>query len=260
MTTDLRTLTSKYLSRLADDQRLSPATIQSYRHDLSVFVDWLEDQSINDWDQVDQWTITSWEKEQNQAQATIRHHLLSLQRFFRYWQGQGVLDHNPVDLIEIPTNDGVIQDLPFTSAEMERLLNRIKLTEFSQLQVRLMIELLYSTGMQVSELCNLRLSDFQFDLQVIQLNDRVVLYDDQTAMVLKWYLMDLKPTADQFMFERTNDQPFSRQVVWQLVRQAGEEAGLENVSPRRIRQSFIARLQENGAPASLILTLLGRRS
>ena len=44
------------------------------------------------------------------------------------------------------------------------------------------------------------------------------------------------------------------------MRQAGEEAGLENVSPRRIRQSFIARLQENGAPASLILTLLGRRS
>lgn len=258
MTTELRTLTNEYLVNLADAKNLNAATIQSYRHDLAVFVDWLENQDINDWHQVDQNTLLAWLTEQTQAKATIRRHLLSLQRFFRYWQSRSVLDDNPVDLVELPVNDVTNPDQPLTKAEMERLLGRIKLTEFSQVRTRLMIELLYSTGMRVSELCKLKVSDFQFDLQTIQLSDRVVLYDDQTAMVLRWYLMDLQPQADQHLFERTPKQPFSRQLIWQLIRQAGTEAGFDNVSPRRIRQSFIARLTENGAPLTLIQTLLGR--
>ena len=54
MTTELRTLTNEYLVNLADAKNLNAATIQSYRHDLAVFVDWLENQDINDWHQVDQ--------------------------------------------------------------------------------------------------------------------------------------------------------------------------------------------------------------
>lgn len=245
---------ASYQAWLAD-QPLQPRTKAAYLQSVLQFENYFQSIGIHQWSQIDQWTLQHWQRQQTTSPTTQRRQLLQLGHFFTYAQRQRWLQTNPVSKMHLPsaTSHSVA---PLTGKQIQHVLTQLRVDDPQQLRTRLMIELLYTTGMRAQELTQVKLTDLQLDLQVIQLPRRIVLFDDLTATTLQTYLASL-PADQVYLFESRSQQPLTRQAIWQRVKQAGVKAGVAELAPAQLRASFVARLTENGAPPTLIQTLLG---
>ena len=236
-------------------QPLQARTKDAYYQSVLQFKNYFQSIGIQQWTQIDQWSLQHWQRQQTTSPSTQRRQLLQLGHFFAYAQQQQWVQTNPVHKMKLPTAQPTAVR-PLTGEAIQQVLDQLAVTDVQQLRTRLMIELLYTTGMRAQELTQVKVTDVQVAIQVIQLPKRVVLYDDLTATTLKQYLTTLSP-AQVYLFEARGQQPITRQAVWQRVKQAGRQAGVTEFTPAKLRASFAARLQENGAPPTLIQTLLG---
>lgn len=237
------------------EQPLRPRTRAAYLQSVLQFKNYFQSIGIQQWVQIDQWTLQHWQRQQTTSPTTQRRQLLQLGHFFTYAQRQRWLQTNPVSKMQLPTAQSKSVS-PLAGEQIQQVLNQLSITDWQQLRTRLMIELLYTTGMRAQELAQVKLTDLKPALQVVQLPQRIVLYDDLTAATLQAYLTTR--TAEQvYLFESRSHQPLTRQAIWQRVKQAGAHAGVDNFAPAQLRASFAARLTENGAPPTLIQTLLG---
>ena len=259
-----------YLHYLTIERGLSLNTRKSYERDLLQYLHYLEDEQITSWQDVDRYVVINYlEKmhDEKKAPATVTRMITSLRRFHQFLRQELLTDHDPMQHIDTPKK---VQKLPSTLSltEVERLIETPDTTKNLGIRDRAILEVMYATGMRVSELVGLKLSDLHLSLGLVQTlgkgdKERIIPLGDYAIQWLERYLDEARPLlvanpSETHVFVNHHGTGLSRQGIWKNLKQLVREAGInKEVTPHTLRHSFATHLLENGADLRTVQELLG---
>lgn len=260
-----------YLHYVTVERGLSANTRASYRQDLVQFFNYLiKEKDSCPLKDVDRFTILDFLKVlegQGKSRNTVIHMVSSLRKFFQYAFNNQLLDKNPMDRVDPPKK---AQSLPavLTVSEVDALLAVPDTNTPLGLRNRTMLEVMYATGLRVTELVNLKLDDLHLEIGLIQTlgkgdKERIIPIGDVAVKWLKRYLQESRPFLGKqqqvdVIFLNDHGRKLTRQGVWKLIKQMVQRAGItKDVSPHTLRHSFATHILENGADLRIVQELLG---
>ena len=263
-------LISAYENYLNKVKQASANTVFSYMRDIRQFSEWLVrngDASVLDVTEMNIGAYLSYLQQEGRSAATVSRNLASLKNFYSYLVSTGFLEESPVSA-QIHVDRGQ-KKLPqvLTSAQVDKLLAQPAALDPKGIRDKAMLEVLYATGIRVTELIDLNITDVLTDLKSIKIggtrkNRSIPLYPGALA-ALNRYLRESRPLmvsdADESaLFVNVNGSRMSRQGFWKILKQYQTKAGIEvEITPHTLRHSFAVHLIENGADLSSVKELMG---
>ncbi|MGX7013667.1 site-specific tyrosine recombinase XerD [Vagococcus silagei] len=262
----------EYLHYLKIERGLSENTILSYRRDLTSYLLFLEKANVTSWDDISRYFILDFleqMKQDNKSSATIIRMISSLRRFHQFLRQERYAEADPMQHIDTPKKQ---QHLPQTLSveEVERIIEAPDTTTILGIRDRTILEVMYATGLRVSELINLKLDNLHLSLGLLQTvgkgdKERIVPLGDTAISWVEQYLDEVRPSLvlkaneDQgYLFLNYQGTGFSRQGIWKNLKVYVVEAGItKEVTPHTLRHSFATHLLENGADLRVVQELLG---
>ena len=263
----LRALSVRWADSLLAQRGLSTNTVKAYTQDVDDFFLFLgalgesgaplEERTI--------FLYLAWLRSRGCTGRTLARRLASLRSFFLFAQEEGVLTHNPAELMENPKLPRRLPEV-LSREEMERVLSAPRAGEKSGVRDRCMLELLYACGVRVSELCGLAVGDVDRQRGLIRVwgkgaKERLVPLHGLMLGLLEQYTAHWRPLfhpAGDALFVNRSGRALTRQYVWKMVKNYVAQAGIcRNVSPHTFRHSFATHLLEGGADLRSVQTLLG---
>lgn len=250
---------------------LSANTRQAYERDLRLFCKTLGFKNSDALVNVNREQITGYMtqlKEKGLAAATIARKLAAIKAFYRFMTAEGYMDVNPAEVVEAGTK-GIKLPRVLSEDEVVRLLNQPDITTAEGFRDRTMLEVLYATGMRVSELINLTLERVDLNMKYIIAfgkgsKERIVPLGSVAAEFLQQYLEKVRPKlthADRntnIVFLAFGGHELTRQRFWQIIRAYGRKANINKaLTPHILRHSFATHLLDNGADLRSVQELLG---
>lgn len=252
-----------FLARLTSQGR-RPATVAAYRTDLRDLARWLEGEGIPDWGAVDQATLTAYLGQLQAAgrrPTTLRRRVASIKAFFNDRQLHTAPAANPALLLQGPRVTPAGGPPPLTVTESDALLRALAQTGPARSRDRALGALMVATGARVSEVRALNWGQVDLALGLVELTGplvRLVPLDDRAQAALTTLAGAAGSPGSGAVFMSQRGHRLTRQAIWQLLRQAGQVAGIVGtVTPQRIRDGFAVRLLKHGADLPLLQTLLG---
>ena len=259
---------NEYLEYLNIDKKYSNNTILSYHNDLKIYLNFLKEKSVLKVQEKDVQLFLNQER-QDKNSRTIAHLLTVLNNFYQFLLKNQYLSKNPVEYIELPKLKKTLPTV-LSHKEIESLLDIELVTKYDY-RNKAMLELLYSSGLRVSELVNLTVYDVQLSENIVRIigkggKERIVPIDDYATKYLTIYMTEYRP---QLMKKQiTNDlflnnlgKKISRQAMFKIIQQIALKKGIRtHFSPHTLRHSFATHLLENGADLRSIQELLGHSS
>lgn len=267
-----REMVRRYVRYLKLQRNMSGNTLDAYQHDLRKLLDYLKGMGK------DPREVQLEDLEQFSAglhdigiHARSQCRILSgVRSFFRFLQLDGYRDDDPTELLESPQ---IGQHLPevLTTAEVDRLEESIDLSKWEGHRNRAIIEVLFSCGLRVSELTNLKLSNLYLDDQFIRVmgkgsKERLVPISKRAIQELKnWFdnrcKMTIKPGEEDYVFLNRRGAHLTRVMILIMIKRQAELAEItKTISPHTLRHSFATALLEGGADLRVIQALLGHES
>ncbi len=258
-----------WLERLAVERGLSPATIDAYRRDLGRLGAWLEGRGGESLEQASQGTLAEhlrWLSRRQISPRSTRRALAAMRGFYADLVDGGERSENPVEHLESPRLWKRLPDV-LSEQEVERLLSAPDLSTSRGVRDRAMLELLYATGLRVSELVGLRLQ--QLDLEggfVLAFGkgqkERIVPVGEAAELRLRAYLERVRPALARgrhdAVFVNQRGAAMTRQGFWKILKGYGRSAGIDaRLSPHVLRHSFATHLLEHGADLRAVQAMLG---
>ena len=250
---------------------LSANTRQAYERDLRLFCKMLgfknSDALVNVSREQITWYMTQL-KERGLAAATIARKLAAIKAFYRFMTAEGYMDANPAEVVEAGTK-GIKLPRVLSEDEVVRLLNQPDITTAEGFRDRTMLEVLYATGMRVSELINLTLERVDLNMKYIIAfgkgsKERIVPLGSAAAEFLQQYLEKVRPKLTHagrntnIVFLAFGGHELTRQRFWQIIRAYGRKANINKaLTPHILRHSFATHLLDNGADLRSVQELLG---
>ena len=199
--------------------------------------------------------------------SSIKLVVVALKIFFRFLAGKGIIVRDPTEALALPRIERYLPET-LNELQMEQFLEKIDTKAVHGLRDRAMIELLYASGLRISELANARLEDFNFEQRIVRVTGkgnktRLVPVGRKACEALAAYLSAERPklvkprtSSEIFLSERGTKLTTAR--IWQIVKQHAQRSGLEkNVYPHLLRHSFATHLLSNGADLRIIQEMLG---
>ena len=258
---------------LRNERRYSELTIQAYQRDLKEFEDFLLKSGGLQFDQIgyqDVRLFVAFLTERQLSRTTIARKLSSLRSFFKYALQRNWTAVNPLELIQYKSKK---QRLPefFYENEINSILDAAEQDEHpSALRNIALLELLYATGMRVSECCELTLQQIDFTLQIIRVigkgnKERIVPVGDQAIRAIRQYQMELReellipqsPYSD-YLFLSDKGKPLTAAQVRTILNRLVDKHGLNlSIHPHKLRHTFATHLLNNGADMRSVQELLG---
>lgn len=260
-----------FLEYLTVELGLSANTRQAYERDLRLFCKTLGFKNSDALVNVSREQITGYMtqlKEKGLAAATIARKLAAIKAFYRFMTAEGYMDANPAEVVEAGTK-GIKLPRVLSEDEVVRLLNQPDITTAEGFRDRTMLEVLYATGMRVSELINLTLERVDLNMKYIIAfgkgsKERIVPLGSVAAEFLQRYLEKVRPKlmhADRnsnIVFLAFGGHELTRQRFWQIIRAYGRKANINKaLTPHILRHSFATHLLDNGADLRSVQELLG---
>jgi len=261
----------QFIVWLAIERGLSTNYQLSTRRSLETFCHWLtQHASSNSLAEVEPGHITDflvWRKRAGLAAASIKLEAVAIRIFFRFLLARNILSKNPAENLAIPRIESYLPET-LNASEVERLLESIHPTDPRGLRDRALLELLYASGLRVSELCQARLENLNLDEGMIRVTGkgnktRIVPVGQKACEALQCYLASERPQlvssrSGAEIFLSVRGRKLTPQRVWQLLKQYAARAGLDtNVYPHLLRHSFATHLLSGGADLRIIQELLG---
>lgn len=258
----------KFVQYMREVRKTSDNTVVSYERDLKKMNQFFVEQGM---DQVNQVTLTMlnayilFQEKQGRKSSTISRSVAALKAFFGYLYKQGDIAENVAEELKAPK---VEKKMPgfLTKEETVRLLEGTKGKTPKELRDSAMLELLYATGIRVSELISLEVSDVNLTMEYIVCRDgkkeRIVPFGGVAKQALELYLRDGRPALSEannfYLFTNCSGQAMSRQGFWKLVKAYGRKAGItRELTPHMLRHSFAVHLVSNGADLYSVKEMLG---
>ncbi|EJE98481.1 integrase/recombinase XerD/RipX family protein [Liquorilactobacillus mali KCTC 3596 = DSM 20444] len=234
------------------------------------FIAFLETRKIDKFTVITRQIIVDFlELESNQQKATssIVRSVTSLRKFFQYLVEEGIIQNDPMELIDAPKKSEHLPEVLSTS-EVEKLLNSPDTSKPLGIRNRAILELMYATGLRVSEVINIQLADLHLSLGLIQTigkgqKERIVPIGDKAISWVEKYLNNIRPRLlkkqqSNFLFLNHHGRKLTRQGIWKNLKADVLRAGIEkNVTPHTLRHSFATHILENGADLRIVQELLG---
>jgi len=254
---------------LTEEKRASKNTLSSYMRDLKQFGMYLETHTNASYETANQNMLSdyiNWMRSSGKSVATVSRNIASLKNFYGYIIRAGVIDENPA-LKLVP--DKSVQKLPqiLTSKEVELLLEQPECTDMKGYRDRAMLELLYATGIRVSELIALDLHDLNVSAGVVRCHgrekERMIPLYPAAIKALSEYAEFIRPQMisnpdEESLFVNISGDRMSRQGFWKIIKTYQTKAKIEKtITPHTLRHSFAAHLLENGADLRSIQEMLG---
>lgn len=252
------------------ERGLSKRTLSAYQHDLENCIEFLARQGITDPNHVTPTVLRTWIfslHEVGLAPSSIRRAQSAVRTFFRFLLAEGWLSVDPTERLESPKIRDRLPEF-LTKEETQRLLNSPNPQKSLYWRDRSILELLYASGVRVSELVGLLISGLDLDDSFITVfgkggKERIVPVGVPALLTLRRYLSELRPKLDQaegrgHVYLNARGRPLTRESVWKLVRDSGRRADInKNVSPHTLRHTFATHLLEGGADLAAVQELLG---
>lgn len=250
---------------------LSANTRQAYERDLRLFCKTLGFKNSDALVNVSREQITGYMtqlKEKGLAAATIARKLAAIKAFYRFMTAEGYMDANPAEVVEAGTK-GIKLPRVLSEDEVVRLLNQPDITTAEGFRDRTMLEVLYATGMRVSELINLTLERVDLNMKYIIAfgkgsKERIVPLGSVAAEFLQHYLEKVRSKLTHagrntnIVFLAFGGHELTRQRFWQIIRAYGRKANINKaLTPHILRHSFATHLLDNGADLRSVQELLG---
>lgn len=261
-------LIADFIHYLNVERGLAKATQTSYQQDLITFSAWLAARKRRTFPE-EFGTIQSFLKEQNatKAPASVSRLISALRKFYRFLLREGAISADPMTKIDTPKR---AQHLPATlsSQEVDALMAKPDTDKPLGLRDRAIFELMYATGLRVSEVVDLRLDQLHLAMNLLQVTgkgdkERLVPISPQATQWVDRYLQEARPkllkrVQPKNVFVNFHGGPMTRQGIWKNLKAYIASIGIEkDVTPHTLRHSFATRLLENGADLRVVQELLG---
>lgn len=262
-------LVAAYENYLLNIKHASANTVASYMRDIRQFTEYvldIEDIPLESCDRDCICRYTQHLTNNGKSASTIARCIASLKSFYSFCQGEGFVSENPVH--EIPQQKAE-KKLPqiLTGREVELLLEQPKCTDMKGYRDKAMLETLYATGMRVSEMISLNVSDVSVAGAFIKCEGsgkfRIIPLYPAAVKALTTYLTDIRPKMvsgpeEEALFVNINGDRMTRQGFWKIIKHYQETAQIsKDITPHTLRHSFAAHLLENGADLRSLQEMLG---
>lgn len=258
-----------FITYLHNVKKMSQNTELSYKRDLSKLCRYMQEQGITSPASITATNLNSYilylEKNKFSA-ATISRNIACIKTFYHYLYKEGKVKADVSDTLKAPKVEKKIPEI-MTTKEVVRLLEQPKGNGPKDIRDKAMLELLYATGIRVSELISLSIDDVNMQMGFIVCHDankeRVIPFGHEAKASLQKYLDTardsmLEDKKSNILFVNCSGQPMSRQGFWKLIKYYAKKAGIEaDITPHTLRHSFAAHLVENGADLRSVQEMLG---
>lgn len=260
---------NQYEDYLKNIKKASDNTLSSYLRDLRQLKGYLELHTEEDFLTVSPEELaeyTQWMKGQGKSVPTISRSIASIKNFYKFLMSRNLVDENPAMGL-VP--EKAVQKLPqiLTGKEVELLLEQPECTDLKGYRDRAMLELLYATGIRVSELIALDASDVNISAGIIRCRghekERIIPLYPAAIRALAEYVEFIRPqmlasSDESSLFVNVSGERMSRQGFWKIIKTYQTKASIEKtITPHTLRHSFAAHLLENGADLRSIQEMLG---
>lgn len=259
----------EFVFYLRDIKKTSKNTEISYQRDLMQLEEYLKGQGITEADKVTKTSLNSYIlylEKSGKATTTISRELAAIKAFFHYEFKEGKVRQDPAELLKAPKVEKKAPVI-LTVEEVQALLAQPEGKNAKELRDKAMLELLYATGIRVSELINLKLEDINLSVGFLVCRDgqreRTIPFGKKASKALNAYLTQaraelLKGQESCWLFTNCNGKAMTRQGFWKIIKYYGEKAGIQaDITPHSLRHSFAAHLLRSGTDIQAVQAMLG---
>lgn len=262
------------LAEMAAERRLAANTLASYRRDLLPYVAFLREQGVGQLSQTTKMNVSAYLsrlKRRGRSPATCARAVVSIRALYAHLVRSGRMEHDPARFVEAPKAERKPPEA-LAASDVELLLAAANTATAAGLRDKAMLELLYATGLRVSELVSLRLSDVNVPLAFLRCeggagSERVVPIGGYALEAIDTYIREGRPRllraerATEALFVSQRGDGMTRQTFWGIVKRCAQAAGIAaELTPQMLRSSFAAHLLANGADVRAVQEMLGHTS
>ena len=260
---------SMYLNYESMEKGLSLNTLESYRRDIVIYLDFLSrnKKTILKATRKDIEKFLSERKDKGSKSRTVARNKVSIVNLYKFLVMENYISKNPTDNLEVIRLKRVLPE-SLTTDEVDDLLSVHNEKTDKGLRDKAIFELMYSSGLRVSEICSLKIEDIFFDEKYLKIcgkgkRERIVPINDKALDILKKYIQTSrvvmvkgKKTSELFLNFRGDK--ISRVGIWKIVKEAMKKSGIEkNIYPHTLRHSFATHLLQHGADLRSVQRMLG---
>ncbi len=259
-----------YIVFLTVEKGASQNTIEAYSNDVRKLTQYLSDEKINNWREVDSYTIRGYlafMQAEQITNTTRARNVAALKSFFRFLYVEKYTENNLGELLDVPRKEKVLPKY-LTMEEVERLLEAPNIMTPNGCRDKAMLELLYASGLRVSELITLRLNNISFEMAYVRCfgkgsKERIIPLGSYALDALAHYIEVCRPKVannwqTDTLFLNKNGKGLTRQGFWKLIKKYGREAAITaDITPHVLRHSFATHLLSGGADLRAIQEMLG---
>ena len=262
-------LVCAYENYLTKVKQASDNTVSSYLRDIRQFVAWLTECGVSSVVEATQLNISDYLvhlEDEGRSGATISRCLASLKNFYAYLISSGFIEKTPVIDIHVERGEKKLPRI-LTGREIELLLSQPACVEPKGFRDKAMLELMYATGIRVSELIALNVEDVNLSQKIIKCNggkkSRAIPLYPAALQALEAYLCNVRErmvssTGENALFVNINGSRMSRQGFWKILKHYQNTANInKEITPHTLRHSFAVHLLENGADIGSLQQLMG---
>lgn len=258
-----------FIDYLKETKNASASTVSSYQRDLRKLESYLGEHGVECVENVTATNLNSYIlylEKQGLSTATVSRNVASMKAFFHYACKSHQLVSDPTEQVRAPHIEKKLPEI-LSMEETIRLLEQPSGDTPKQIRDRAMLELLYATGMRVSELISLKTTDLNLMMNYVICRDeekeRVIPFGNNAKQALERYLLNgrealLHGQESGFLFVNCSGHSMSRQGFWKLIKQYAARAGIKaDITPHTLRHSFAAHLVQNGADLRSVQQMMG---
>lgn len=259
---------NEFILYLKTVKKSSDNTIRSYSRDVFAYLNHLNQLGIKDISLIDEEILCNYIRqiESSNSATTVSRIISSLKCYYKFLQSIDLCKQ--LDLKRFKTNVKTTKTLPIVleNDEIIRLIQQPDTSGLKGIRDKAMLELLYATGITVSELLSLNIFDLNLTLGLLNINNRTIPIYKDALKTLSLYINQVRNVLvsnkdDKYLFCNLNGEPITRQGVWKIIKEHSQKAGIDKViTPHTIRHTFAVHLLENGADISEVKQLLGHAS
>lgn len=261
-----------YADHMKSTKKLSQNTVSSYMYDLNKFIEFSKIKDIEGIKNINSKKIEDYIDSLSKASlsaSTISRHIAALKSFFQFLLEYGIIIDSPITHLTPPKIKRAIPEI-LTLDEIENLLSQPSDSDFIGIRDKTMLEILYASGIKVTELVLLKVSDVNLTLGYIKCRssgkERIIPIGGQAKQAIDNYLKNarnimINSKDEQYLFVNCNGKQMSRQGFWKILKKYSLKANInKDITPNVLRHSFAAHLVENGADLNSVKEMMGHTS
>lgn len=259
---------NEFVLYLKTAKKSSKNTIDSYSRDVFAYLNFINNQNVSDIALLDVDMLHNYinQLKPNTSPSSVKRIISSLKCYYKFLQSIDLC--NNINLNQFKTDVKSNKNLPtiLESEEISRLINQPDTSHLKGIRDKAMLELLYATGITVSELISLNIDNLKLTLGLLSLKNRTIPIYKDAIKTLSLYINHVRNVlipskSEKYLFCNLSGDKLTRQGVWKIIKEYANDAEIEkDITPHTIRHTFAVHLLENGAEINEVKALLGHTS